>query len=216
MSSAGGTSGYGQGKLVIGYDAWNLSQFTLTDTGFVGIGTIVPGTALDVVGAITSQPYGAASGQTGQIIMRELAAGGADTATIRAPDALAASYVLTLPADDGTIGQVLATDGNGVLSWASSIAPAADSLDFTHFADTMTLDASTDIAASGTNVLSITNSGTGASFRVNDDAGDTTPFLIDASGNVGPRMPFASAICVAGGPIGAIRFVCVPPTAPMA
>ena len=67
----------------------------------------------------------------------------------------------------------------------SSSSVAADSLDFTEFKDAMTLDASTDIAASGTNALSITNTGTGNSFLVNDAASDTTPLVIDASGNVG-------------------------------
>jgi hypothetical protein len=33
----------------------------------------------------------------------------------------------------------------------------------------------------------ITNSGTGASFRVNDEAADTTPFIVDAGGNVGVK-----------------------------
>ncbi|NBU58521.1 MAG: hypothetical protein EBS23_01840 [Betaproteobacteria bacterium] len=61
----------------------------------------------------------------------------------------------------------------------------ADTLDFTEFKDAMTLDASTDILASLTNVLSVTNTGTGNSFVVNDQASDTTPFVIDASGNVG-------------------------------
>ncbi len=156
-----------------------------SSNGSVGIGTTAPGTLLDVSGAMTSRPYGTATGETGQLTMRELAAGGAETATIRAPDAITTSYALTLPATAGSSGQVLSTDGTGILSWVSSLAPAADSLDFTHFADAMTLDASTDIAASGTNVLSVTNSGTGDSFRVNDATGDTSPFVIDNSGQVG-------------------------------
>ena len=42
------------------------------------------------------------------------------------------------------------------------------------------------ISSSGTNVpLTITNDGTGNSFVVNDVTGDTTPFVIDSSGNVG-------------------------------
>ena len=48
----------------------------------------------------------------------------------------------------------------------------------------MTLDASTDIAITGSNVFSLTNTGTGYSFRVNDEAGYATPFVVDASGNV--------------------------------
>jgi hypothetical protein len=60
-----------------------------------------------------------------------------------------------------------------------------DALNFTEFSDTLALDASTDIAISGSQVLSLTNTGTGNSFVVNDQASDTTPFVIDASGNIG-------------------------------
>jgi len=51
------------------------------------------------------------------------------------PDPATYSYELTLPNDDGTAGQLLTTDGNGVLSWTTvtpgtgtvtSITPAAD------------------------------------------------------------------------------------------
>lgn len=40
--------------------------------------------------------------------------------TVKAPAALAADYVLTLPPNDGTNGQQLTTDGSGVLSWTSA------------------------------------------------------------------------------------------------
>jgi hypothetical protein len=60
----------------------------------------------------------------------------------------------------------------------------ADSLDFTEFKDALALDASTDISVTGSNVLSVTNTGTGNSFVVNDSSSDSDPFLIDASGNV--------------------------------
>lgn len=42
-------------------------------------------------------------------------------AAIKAPATLSADYTLTLPVDDGTSGQVLSTDGSGVLSWASAL-----------------------------------------------------------------------------------------------
>ncbi len=86
-----------------------------------------------------------------------------------------------------TTNGVLQNNGSGTLTWATlgAAAISADSLDFTEFKDAMTLDASTDIAVSGTNVLSITNSGTGNTLLVNDSSGDTSPFVIDASGNVG-------------------------------
>ena len=63
---------------------------------------------------------------------------------------------------------------------------AADSLDFDDFMDAMALDASTSITADNAEVLSIVNTGSGNSFLVEDQAStDTTPFVIDASGNVG-------------------------------
>jgi fibronectin-binding autotransporter adhesin len=158
----------------------------IDESGNVGIRTTVPGTRLDVAGAITSRPFGTSTGETGQLIMRELAADGTETATIRAPDAITTSYSLTLPTTAGAAGQVLQTDGTGILTWiTAATAVADDSLNFDKFSDTMTLDASTDIAATGTNFLSVTNSGTGDSFRVNDQAADTSPFVIDANGNVG-------------------------------
>ena len=47
------------------------------------------------------------------------------------------------------------------------------------------LTENTTITADGTEVLTIENQGTGNSFVVKDQGTDTTPFVIDASGNVG-------------------------------
>jgi len=56
---------------------------------------------------------------------------GTNTVTIKSPDSLAASYTLTMPADDGNNGDLLTSDGNGGLSFAapasSSFTLAADS-----------------------------------------------------------------------------------------
>ncbi len=170
----------------MGFSTAGVERFRIDSSGNVGIGTTAPGTTLDVAGAITSRPYGTATGEAGQLIMRELAAGGTDTVAIRAPDAIGISYALTLPGTAGSANQVLTTNGSGVLSWtAPSATPGADSLNFTDFADALVLDASTDISAAGTNALSITNTGTGNSFVVNDETSDTTPFVIGPDGNVG-------------------------------
>ena len=42
---------------------------------------------------------------------------GSQSVKIQPPAALTSSYTLTLPADDGNSGQVLQTDGSGVLTW---------------------------------------------------------------------------------------------------
>ncbi len=51
---------------------------------------------------------------------------GSHYVAIKAPDSLAGTYTLTLPDDDGDSGEVLSTNGSGVLSWVTgggSIAP---------------------------------------------------------------------------------------------
>ena len=48
--------------------------------------------------------------------------------TVTAPAALAASYTLTLPPNDGTSGQVLTTDGNGVTTWTTNGAGTVTSV----------------------------------------------------------------------------------------
>ena len=47
---------------------------------------------------------------------------GSNYVAIKAPDTLASNLTLTLPSADGTSGQVLQTNGSGVLSFASSSA----------------------------------------------------------------------------------------------
>ena len=86
---------------------------------FSGAKTFSAGVITSNQGAVAVGPYGAAAGNTGESRFLELAAGGTDYAAIKAPDALAAAYTLTLPVDDGTADQSLTTDGSGVTSWAA-------------------------------------------------------------------------------------------------
>ena len=79
----------------------NTERMRIDATGNVGIGTTSAGSKLDVKG--TLRLSGATSGYVGL-----------------APAAAAGSTTYTLPAADGTSGQVLSTNGSGTLSWASS------------------------------------------------------------------------------------------------
>lgn len=67
------------------------------------------GTSLSVTGILRSST---------SLVLEETGAG-TDTITIQAPSSIAAPYTLTLPVDDGDNGDLLATDGNGVLSWTT-------------------------------------------------------------------------------------------------
>ncbi len=66
----------------------------------------------------TVYPFGAGSGQTGGIRLRELYSAGSNWIGIRAADALSSNIWLTLPTTAGLSGQYLRNNGGGVLSWA--------------------------------------------------------------------------------------------------
>ena len=97
-----------------------VERMRITGSGNIGIGVQNPGTRLEVGGVIQASPQGTAAGDSGQMRLSELAANGANYAALRVPDALAANYTLTLPIDDGNNGQILSTDGNGVLTWIAA------------------------------------------------------------------------------------------------
>ena len=71
-------------------------------------------------GALTLNPFGTSAGNTNELRFAELAAGGTNYVGFKAPDALAANLIWTLPSADGSSGQVLSTNGSGTLSWAAA------------------------------------------------------------------------------------------------
>jgi hypothetical protein len=85
----------------IGVSTAGIERLRVAASGNVGIGTFAPGAPLDVKGAIRMS--GSSSGYTGF-----------------KPAAAAGGTVWELPAIDGSVGQVLTTSGNGILSWASA------------------------------------------------------------------------------------------------
>ena len=61
------------------------------------------------------------------------------TVSFAAPGSLAASYTITLPPNDGTNGQVLTTDGNGVTTWTTNGAGTVTSVAGTGTVNGLTL-----------------------------------------------------------------------------
>lgn len=101
--------------------------FTDASTDQVGIGTNTPGSKLDVKG--TLRLSGSSSGYVGL-----------------APASAAGSTTYILPTADGTSGQVLKTDGSGVLSWITPSAGISTSSPNT-FTALQTFDGSTSVLA---------------------------------------------------------------------
>jgi len=82
-----------------------------------GVLTATSGIVVDSNKAIDEIIIGNSTTTGGGIKFNEGTNNGSDSVTIKAPNNLAASYTLTLPADDGTPGQFLKSDGSGNLSF---------------------------------------------------------------------------------------------------
>lgn len=113
----------------------NTLGHTITVKNTTGTGIAVPagktafvynnGTnVVDAVTYLTSLSTGTITSTqvniTGQGDLRLEDTTGGEFVALQAPSVLASSYTLTLPVDDGTNGQALVTDGNGVLSWSTA------------------------------------------------------------------------------------------------
>jgi hypothetical protein len=83
---------------------------------------------------------------------------GTNTVTLKSPNSLAASYTLTMPADDGNANDVLISDGSGNLSFS---APAASTF-------TLSADSGTNDTFSTGGTLTFTG-GEGIDTTVSDD-----------------------------------------------
>ncbi len=121
--------------------------------------------------ALVLSPYNTAAGNTSEIRFNELAANGSEYIGFKAPDAITASKVWVLPSADGTSGQVLKTDGSGVLSWTSVSGGTMSQV------DTGTGLTGGPITSTGT--ISIANSGVGTA-QLSDNA-VTTVKITDAN-----------------------------------
>ena len=118
---------------------------------------ITGSTALVVGGVIASQkkglemmPYGTAAGQTSEVHFDALSGG--NYVGFKAPDAVPASLIWTLPSADGATGYTLVTDGNGHTSWAAAGAPALPNVGTVGTYVKVTTDAQGRITA-GTSLL---------------------------------------------------------------
>ena len=122
LPPADGTSGQVLSTSGTGTLAWVTATPNWASPGTIGSTTPNTGafTALSASNNFDVKPTGTSAGNTGLIRWYELAANGTDFTAFKAADAMAAPVTYTLPAADGSNGQVLSTNGSGILSWSSS------------------------------------------------------------------------------------------------
>ncbi len=108
------------------------------------------------------------------IVFNDAATGNSNTVTINAPNAVTTAYSLTLPAAKGADGQVLITDGSGVLSWQTpSWLPTGTSNQTLHYGASG-WEASSALTNDGDDV---TASGTFSAKQVSISSGANNPAL---------------------------------------
>jgi hypothetical protein len=158
----------------------NSAGLTVASGGNVGIGTATPGSALDVNGAIRVD--GSTSGYAG----------------FQAPASMTTSVVWTLPSADGSNGQVLSTNGAGILSWVNQASGGISAL-------------TGDVSASGTGSVAATVASVGGSSAANVHAAEllanaatsantaSTIVKRDASGNFTAGAITATSLTASSG-----------------
>ena len=196
----------GTGNSLLVQDNAATYPFVINASGNVGVGLSGPTAQLEITSSdantLRLNPYNTGAGNTGGLQFMELAANGTNFVGFKAPDNIASDLTWVLPNADGTNGQSLTTDGSGNLSWATAGGNTLDqSYDqggagagkyinvdsgpvglYGSNSGTYTLEVFN--SANGGGVL-IENTGTGTTLQVNDEASDTSPFVIDANGDVG-------------------------------
>ncbi|MCK5319856.1 hypothetical protein KAJ61_00520, partial [Candidatus Parcubacteria bacterium] len=185
-------------------DITSLSTLTFIDINGGTIDGAVIGVS-DPAAAVFTNLQSGQDGSDGQFTIYS-EQGAADYSIIFQPNAsMTQSTTYVLPPDDGSVNEFLMTNGSGELIWQNVSVVGGNTLDQAYdeggagigrtlavdsgairFFGSNAADETLEITNSGNGgALFIENIGSGLSLRVDDEASDTSPFVIDAAGNVG-------------------------------
>jgi len=97
----------------------NTVNWLDSTVSITGLSTTATGTVLTLSDSATTSTVNLIIDNDKEIRFREATANGTNYVSLSAPTSLSADLTFTLPATDGTAGQVLVTNGSGVLSFAT-------------------------------------------------------------------------------------------------
>ena len=111
----------------------NTVNWLDSTVSITGLTTTATGTVLTLSDSATTSTVNLIIDNDKEIRFREATANGTNYVSLSAPASLSADVTFTLPATDGTSGQVLQTNGSGVLSFATVGGLAWQSVQTTGF-----------------------------------------------------------------------------------
>jgi hypothetical protein len=111
----------------------NTVNWLDSTVSITGLSTTATGTVLTLSDTATTSTVNLIIDNDKEIRFREATANGTNYVSLSAPASLSANVTFTLPATDGTTGQVLQTNGSGVLSFATVGGTAWQSVQTTGF-----------------------------------------------------------------------------------
>jgi len=136
----------------------SAGQFLKTDgAGNLSFDSLSFSTPLAVIGNATAGS---------EIRLPEDTDNGANYIAIKAPDTIASNLTLTLPSADGTSGQVLQTNGSGVLSFAGVSASAGQVIQVLSATDNTRRTTTSSSYVTASNTLSVTITPSSASNKI--------------------------------------------------
>jgi hypothetical protein len=97
----------------------NTVNWLDSTVSITGLSTTATGTVLTLTDSVTTSTVNLIIDNQKEIRFRETTANGTNYVALKAPASVSADLTFTLPATDGTSGQVLQTNGSGVLSFAT-------------------------------------------------------------------------------------------------
>ena len=97
----------------------NTVNWLDSTVSITGLSTTATGTVLTLSDSATTSTVNLIIDNDKEIRFREATANGTNYVSLSAPASLSADVTFTLPSADGTVGQVLTTNGSGVLSFAT-------------------------------------------------------------------------------------------------
>jgi len=111
----------------------NTVNWLDSTVSITGLSTTATGTVLTLSDSASTSTVNLIIDNQKEIRFRETTANGTNYVALKAPASVSADLTFTLPATDGTVGQVLTTNGSGVLSFATVGGIAWQSVQTTGF-----------------------------------------------------------------------------------